>query len=149
QDLKQEYYGGNRFDIGSFDPTIGGILSKAQPAITAGLFRPFVWESRNPVMLLSGLENIIYLFLFLYILLLSFMALFNLGFNYMLKTAFDNSLVVFSLVFSIMFAFMVGLTTANFGALVRYKIPLIPFFLSALFIIISRFNKQRAKNIID
>jgi len=77
------------------------------------------------------------------------MALFNLGFNYMLKTAFDNSLVVFSLVFSIMFAFMVGLTTANFGALVRYKIPLIPFFLSALFIIISRFNKQRAKNIID
>lgn len=149
QDLKQEYYGGNRFDIGSFDPTIGGILSKAQPAITAGLFRPFVWESRNPVMLLSGLENFIYLFLFFYVLLLSFMALFNLGFNYMLKTAFDNSLVVFSLVFSLMFAFMVGLTTANFGALVRYKIPLIPFFLSTLFIIISRFNKQRAKHIID
>ncbi len=149
QDLKQEYYGGNRFDIGSFKPTIGGILLKAQPAITAGLFRPFVWESKNPVMLISGLESFMFLFLFLYVVLLSFMALFNIGINNMLKTGFDNSLVVFSLVFSLMFAFMVGLTTANFGALVRYKIPLIPFFLSALFIIINRFNKQKAKNIID
>lgn len=149
-DLKQEYYGGNSFDIGSFDPSIGGILSKAQPAITAGLFRPFVWESyKNPVMFISGLENFVYLFLFLYVVLLSFMAISNIGISQMLKTAFDNSLVVFALVFSLMFAFMVGLTTANFGALVRYKIPLIPFFLSALFVIISRFNKQREKNITE
>lgn len=142
-DLKQDYYGGNSFDIGTFDPTIGGILSKAPPAITAGLFRPFFWESKNPVMLISGLENFVYLFLFFYVILLSFMAIFNLGIKHMLKTAFDNSLVVFAIVFSLMFAFMVGLTTANFGALVRYKIPLIPFFLSALFIVVSRFNKRK------
>jgi hypothetical protein len=37
--------------------------------------------------------------------------------------------------FSITFAFSVGLTTSNFGALVRYKIPSIPFFLSSLIIL--------------
>jgi hypothetical protein len=30
---------------------------------------------------------------------------------------------------------MIGLTTSNFGALVRFKIPIIPFFVSTLFII--------------
>jgi len=146
-DLKQQYYGGNSFDIGNFDKSIGGLFSKSIPALMAGLFRPYIWESKNPVMFISGVENFIYLFLFLYVILLSFMAFFKLGFNYMVKTAFDNSLVVFSMVFSIMFAFMVGLTTANFGALVRYKIPLIPLFLSTLFIIINRFNKQKVKKI--
>jgi hypothetical protein len=36
-------------------------------------------------------------------------------------------------VFAVMFAFFVGLTTANFGALVRYKIALLPFFNIVLF----------------
>ena len=43
-DLRKEYYGGNRFDIGTFDPTIQGIIGKAPQTITAGLFRPFIWE---------------------------------------------------------------------------------------------------------
>jgi hypothetical protein len=30
---------------------------------------------------------------------------------------------------------MIGLTTSNFGALVRFKIPLLPFFCTALFMI--------------
>ena len=38
---------------------------------------------------------------------------------------------------------MVGLTTANFGALVRYKIPLIPFFFTSLIIIVNKFNTEK------
>ena len=47
-----------------------------------------------------------------------------------------------SVVFSIFFAFSVGLTTSNFGALVRYKIPAVPFYLSAMLILYHR-NKQK------
>lgn len=147
-DLKQSYYGGNSFDIGSFEPTITGVLSKAPVAITAGLFRPFIWEARNPVMVISALENLMLLFLFVYVIVLCIIAVFKVGFKYMFKTAFDNSLIIFSFVFAFTFAFAMGLTTANFGALVRYKIPLIPFFLSSLFYIIYKFNQEDPEKIL-
>ena len=49
-------------------------------------------------------------------------------------------LLTFSIVFSVFFAFSVGLTTSNFGALVRYKIPAVPFFLSSILIL---YQKQK------
>jgi hypothetical protein len=39
-------------------------------------------------------------------------------------------------------AFIIGFTTYNFGALARYKIPLIPFYLSAL-VIIQHLHKEK------
>ena len=52
-DLKSEYYQGSSFDIGDFDPTVGGILSKMPIAINAALFRPYIWDRqwflREPV----------------------------------------------------------------------------------------------------
>ncbi len=114
--------------------------------MAAGLYRPFLWEARNPVMLIAGIENFAMLLLSLYVLLLACVAIFKTGPGYMLRTMFDNSLIVFSFIFAITFAFSVGLTTANFGALVRYKIPLIPFFLSGLFIVIYKFNRERVNS---
>lgn len=145
-DLKMDYYGGNTFDIGSFEPTISGIMGKAPVAMMAGLFRPFLWECKNPVMFISGFENAFLLFMFGYVLILSAVAFFKVGFKYMARTTFDNSLVVFSFVFALSFAFFVGLTTANFGALVRYKIPLIPFFIGSLFIIVRKYNQEKVED---
>ncbi len=145
QDLKQSYYGGNSFDIGYFEPTIPGILSKLPVATIAGLFRPFLWEARNPVMLISALENSIFLFLTFYVLFLSFLTWRQYNWKYMKNILFSDPFIVFSIVFSFVFAFFIGLTTSNFGALVRYKIPLIPFFMSTLFIIVHNFNIERNK----
>jgi hypothetical protein len=104
----------------------GGIASKIPPAITAGLFRPFIWEARNPVMLLSGLENLLFIGLTLRM-------IFSLGFFGFFVRIGSNPLLIFSVVFSLFFAFSVGLTTSNFGSLVRYKIPCEPFYLGMLF----------------
>ena len=144
QDLVSENYGNNSFDIGKFEPTIPGILSKAPLAINAGLFYPYIWKARNPVMLISGLENLILLMLTLYVFLLMIIATFRNGVKYMLKTTFDHPIIIFSIVYSLQYAFMVGLTSANYGALVRYKIPLIPFYMATLFIIIYKFNRENA-----
>ncbi|MCX7863172.1 MAG: hypothetical protein N2449_09295 [Bacteroidales bacterium] len=143
QDLTKEYYGGNSFNIGKFDPTFTGILSKAHLAIIAGLYRPFYWEAKNIAMLVAATENFIFLFLTFYVILLSFLTWRKHGFSYMQKVVLSDSFIVFSLIFSIMFSFFIGLTTANFGALVRYKIPLIPFFMASLFIIIKNFNIEK------
>lgn len=127
QDLKKDYYGGKTFDIGDFDPTISGILKKAPAAIIAALFRPFLWDVENPVMLVSALENTFIILLVLQMLKkikLSFLPLIN-----------KSPILVFSMIFSLFFAFAVGLSTPNFGSLVRYKIPAIPFYLASLFIL--------------
>ena len=67
QDLKSDYYQGNSFDIGDFEATIPSMLSKSHLAINAALFRPYLWEARNPVMVLSGLENLFFLILTIYV----------------------------------------------------------------------------------
>ena len=127
EDLKQDYYGGNAFDLGKFDPTISGVLSKFPVATMTGLFRPFLWEAKNAVMLVSGLENSIILFFVLYILFRKPMVA--------ITGIFSNPLVLFCLIFAIFFAFSVAISSSNFGSMVRLRIPQIPFFLSGLFII--------------
>jgi len=142
-DLKKEYYGGNSFDIGYFDPTVNGVLSKTFPAVIAGIYRPFLWESfHSPVTLLSGFETLFILLLSLQI-FIKFLTVWILkSFKYSIKIILDNPVVLFSIIFSVSFAFIIGLTTANFGALVRYRIPLIPFFITALFVLKDYYNKE-------
>jgi hypothetical protein len=128
KDLKSDYYGGNSFDIGDFDASIGGVLSKSPLAINATLFRPYLWEVRNPLMLLSSLESTYIFFLTLGLMLrLKFLGFF--------RYIWQNPLLLFAVLFALFFAFSVGLSTPNFGALSRLKIPCIPFFVSSLFVL--------------
>ncbi len=138
QDLKQGYYGGNSFDIGDYEPTLLGMLSVSHKAIFATLFRPTVFDARNVVMFLSAIENA-------YILCFCVYLLFKLKFFGFFKLIRANSLVLFSFTFAIFFALSVGVSIANFGALVRLKIPCIPFFMASLVII----NSMRSKKILE
>lgn len=121
-------YGSNSFNIGTFEPTLAGILSKAPLAIEAGLFRPYVWECNNIVMYLSGIENF-------FILLLSLIILVLIRPLRLYRIISTNPLLLFCFIFVLLFSFSVGLTTANFGALVRFKIPFQPFYTSFLIIL--------------
>ncbi len=128
QDFKRDEYGGSSFDIGDFDPSFSGVLKKAPVAINAALFRPYIWEARNPVVLLSGVENMVMMLFTIYL-------IFRLKVYNIFRLIFRHHLLVFTVCFSLFFAFSVGLTTSNFGSLVRYKIPAIPFYVASLFII--------------
>jgi len=141
-DLKKDYYGGNAFDIGTIDASFTGILKKAPSAIVAGLFRPFIWEANNAVMAVSGLENLVMLLLLVWITV-------KVGLWKLIRFIFANPLMLFMLSFAVLFAFSVGLTTSNFGALVRFKIPLIPFFVSSLFILRYVSEKKRYQELMD
>jgi hypothetical protein len=135
-DLKSEYYQGSSFDIGDFDPTVGGILSKMPIAINAALFRPYIWETYNMTMFMSGIENFFMLSFFVYLIIK--LRVYNL-----FRLMFRHRILFFTVYFSIFFSFSVGLTTSNFGSLVRYKIPAIPFFLISLFIISSTYKELK------
>jgi hypothetical protein len=141
QDLKQQYYGGNSYDIGDFNASISSILLKAPVAIIYGLFRPFLWDVRNPVMLISAIENTYILLLFIYVLL-------TVPITFIIHVLRNKPLLFFSLLFVLFFSFSVGLTTANFGALVRYRIPVIPFFMATLLILKEEY-KGRERGVLS
>ena len=128
KDLTREAYGKNSFDIGEIDPSIGGLIRKFPVSVMYGLYGPFLWNASNPVMLLSALENT-------FLLLFTIKVLLTGGIFSFFRRIFNQPFLIFCFVFAIFFSFALGLTTANFGALVRYKIPVIPFFLSLLYIL--------------
>lgn len=132
KDLRQDYYQGSSFDIGEFEPTIAGVAGKAPAAIVVGLYRPFIWEARNMVMIISGFENLIYL-------LLSLLLLFRLLVDprRFFRVLMNNPILIFMISYTLLFSVLVGLSTSNFGALVRFKIPFMPAFVT--FIIILNF----------
>ena len=128
RDLKSDYYQGNSFDIGEYDSTIPSMLSKFPIATFSAIFRPLIVESNNIVMFISGLENLILLIFALRVMILVR------GYGF-LSYFFRHHMLTFSLFFAIFFAYSVGLSTSNFGSLVRYKIPSIPFFVASLYLI--------------
>ena len=121
-------YGENYFDIGQLDGTITNFISKAPLAIFAAFFRPFFWEGDTLLIFFAGLENMIIMLFFLYVFL-------HAGPYRFIRITGRSPAVAFSLLFALIFAFAVGITTANFGALVRLRIPLLPFLGMVLFII--------------
>jgi hypothetical protein len=138
QDLKQNYYGGNTFDIGDYEPTVSGLLSVSHLAVLAALFRPTFFDVRNLVMGICAIENMFILIFTIYLLIkLKVFRFFSL--------ITSHPLLMFSFIFSIFFAFSVGVSISNFGALVRLKIPCIPFFLSSLVILNEMLNQSSAQ----
>jgi hypothetical protein len=51
---------------------------------------------------------------------------------------YKDSTILFCLIFSIIFAFAVGFTSMNFGALARYKTPALPFYFTAMVLLLDR-----------
>lgn len=140
RDLKSDYYKGNAFNIGDFDSDISSILAVSPKALMAGLFRPYLWEANNVLMIASGVEN----FWFLY---MTILILYKTKIVGVFKFFFRHHLLTFCLVFSLFFAFSVGLSTSNFGSLVRYKIPSEPFYMASLIIINSFLKEDKEKEL--
>ena len=130
--------GGSAYSLGEFDGTMGNLVAKFPQAVFITLYRPFLWEARNPVMLLSAIEAAVFLFLTLRIFweikLIKLAGLFQ-----------QQSVLLFCLMFAVVFSFGVGVASYNFGTLVRYKIPMMPFFLSALYVIRSEASPKKKK----
>lgn len=135
-DMKRtDLYGQNYFDIGPLDGTLPNLLSKFPVATNAALFRPYLWEARSLVVALSAMENLWLLGFFL-------LLLFRTRVRFFVQAIFMNPLVLMCFMFTLLFAFSLGISTPNFGALVRFKIPLVPFMVSGMYII-AFLNHQR------
>jgi hypothetical protein len=134
--LREEQYGGNNYNLGEIDGTASGISSIAPLAIFTALYRPLFFEIGSPLMVISALENTILLFLTLILFLKTSPIK-------MMRIILSEPLILYSIFFSLLLAFGVGMASTNFGALSRYKIPFIPYYFSAIYLIYSLNTKKK------
>lgn len=129
--------GGSAYNLGDVDYTPIGVLQKIPAGLNVTFFRPYLWEARNPVVLLGALESLTLFILFLVILFKTkFKPMAYLKHQHLLK-----ALIAFVLIFG----FAVGFTSYNFGALGRYKMPVMSLFTFILFYIYQQ-QKLEQKN---
>jgi hypothetical protein len=120
---------GSGYSLGEFDNSFSSMLRLGPQAVNVALFRPYLWEVKSPLMLLSALESLFFLLATVYLLIRG---------RFSIKLFLKNADVTFCFVFAITFAFAVGISSYNFGTLDRYKIALLPFYLLWLFITCDR-----------
>lgn len=128
----------SNFSLGvEFDGSMVSLAKIAPAAIVATLFRPFFWESRKISTLLSSLESLSLMLFTLYV----FLRVKPFRF---FRSIFKDPLVTYCFFYSLVFALFVGATTLNFGTLVRYKIPAMPFYLISIFLILDINRKKKS-----
>ncbi len=133
---------GSTFSYGvEFDGSVMGMVKMSPVFIGTTFFRPFIWESKKIGTLLSSLEG-------LTLLIFSIVVFFKAGFKTVFQTLTKNPLATYCFLFAIIFALFVGATTLNFGSLCRYKIPCMPFYIIALFLIQDA-AKQKKENLLN
>ena len=130
----QDSWAESNFSLGvEFDGSVTSLVKMVPAAVTATLFRPFIWESRKLSTLLSSFEG-------LFIMLLTLKVLWTLGLGKFFKAIRDPA-IFYCISFSLLFALFVGATTPNFGTLCRYKIPCMPFYIIALILMLNKYDK--------
>lgn len=127
------------FSLGvTFDGSTGSLVKIAPAAITATLFRPYLWESKKISTLLSSMESLVLMLFTIYV-------FFKAGPFRFVGGIIKDPMILYCFCFSILFALFVGATTLNFGTLVRYKIPCMPFYIIALILITERIKHTKTK----
>ena len=126
--------GESAYDLGEIEYTPTGVMKKVPISLVTTFFKPYVWQAKNPVILLSALESLTLLILFI---VLSFKT--RLFYFKYLESTFFKSLIVFIF----LFGFIVGFTSYNYGALARYKIPVIPIFVFILILILLKAKEKK------
>lgn len=136
----EEESGSSNYSVGAIGDSYFDLILMFPTGIITTYFRPFPWEVKNPLMLISAMEA----FAFLYLTIMMFR---KVGAKRVFSIGFNDSTVLFCLIFSFAFGGIIGITTTNFGALARYKIPCLPFYLFMIFIIMEKSGKISSRYI--
>jgi len=131
---------GSGYEMGEIDGSLTSVVRVLPEGINVSLFRPYLWEVKNPLMLLTACESFVLLILTLFV-------VFYRGRTF-LKMIFEPN-ILFCFVFSISFAFAVGVSTLNFGTLSRYRIPLLPFYFLAIVLLLDYSKRDRKLSELD
>jgi uncharacterized membrane protein len=111
---------GSEFELTSIEPSFMGIAKVVPEGLLNCLIRPLPWNAKNVMYYPAIIENIIVL-----------MLLFGIFLAFYFKEIYikddAKNLLWFCFIFTLLLFTIIGITTPVAGALVRYKVPALPF----------------------
>ena len=116
---------GSWVDIGVYDLSLWGALSKALEAAATTLFGPAPWSVRSPATALLAAESLTYV-------LATFALLLRIRWSQALTALRAQALIAALLIAALSYAAVLGLSVPNYGTLTRYRVVCIPLLLGAL-----------------
>ena len=132
--VKNKIGTGSNFKVAAVENSVGSMAAAFPLGVVNTFYRPFPWDVSSPFMVLSFLES----FAFLSLTLMGFK---KIGFKKFFNLIASDPVISFAFVFAIVFGGFVGMTTGNFGALNRYKIPALPFYAMFIFLVMDKSGK--------
>jgi len=130
--LAESLNSGSLIDHHLLMPTFSDFILKIPQSLFTVFFRPFIFEINSPFILLAAFENLLFLILLIFSI-------------FFLKTNKENYNILFFCLFFVLITFVLtGLTTPVLGAIVRYKVPALPF-LAILFLLLIDKEKMLKK----
>ena len=106
----------------SLQQSWGSLAMNSPWALLSGLFRPFVWESGTILQFMSSVENLLLLVVFVV----------AVSKTRQLSGSSHRMLVFAAMVYVILLAVFITLSTPNFGTLSRYRVGYLPFFVTII-----------------
>jgi len=118
---------GSYIDINYLGPNAMSLIKNMPQAILNTLFRPYLLESKSPFILISAFEN-----LCIFLVLIVTIVFFKKPDKRLLPSLF----VCFF--FVLVLSLLIGLVTPVLGSIVRYRVPILPFYLIGLLLLIDK-----------
>ncbi|MBP5668612.1 MAG: hypothetical protein J6X32_10745 [Salinivirgaceae bacterium] len=113
--MVQSVQAGSTIDLPVLDNGLASIVANSPRAFLTSLLRPTVFEHGSAAMMVAGIENLLIL------------CVLAAGLFYLKPQNLANHDVWYCLSFIVILFVLIGLTTPVLGALVRYKVPALPF----------------------
>jgi hypothetical protein len=140
--IAREQMGGERTGGGSHynlaaNAGSSSTLLLAPVGLFTALFRPLLFESGSALILISAAEMSFFV-------VFTCLALYRGGVRGTFSEVLRRPFLGFCAVFILLFGTGVGLATSNLGTLVRYRMPLIPFFAMLLLTLVQRSRQSAA-----
>jgi len=123
--LAQATQSGSLISEDLLKPTVPDILVHTPGAFYNTLVRPYIFEANSLIILLAAIEN---LFIFVMIIICLIFSS---------RKISHKSVFIFCLLFFTALYILTGLTTPVIGAMVRYKVPAMPFMMILLFMLLN------------
>ena len=117
---------GSYSEVPVVDSTIVSVVLNLPMGLWNSMMKPYLWQSRNPMMLLSAAENIV-------VILLLILAIIYRD----RKKTYDYNILLFVILSVALYFSIIGIMTPVLGNLVRYKVALSPLLIFALLYIID------------
>ena len=125
----------SQIDMDTLQPRLSNFVKNFPAALEHIFLRPYVWEFKNPFLILHGIELLLYQLLFIYMLIIV-----------RRSGHINNAFIYYGMLLSLTLLIFIGYIVPNAGSLMRYRSIYLPFLITPILCSINIYiNKKHIK----